>query len=231
MTIDHNCNGIYGVNPETGKPYEEELCADSKPRGVVIVGDSACAHFRVPPHYFNLSNASSYTYRHFMDLLKNELDWPHLSWATGFMNDTTGDNKGKVDSIYHRLRQRNLCNHRDYQNICVNGACSNYIASTLIKHIHRNKETDHPVLLFFAPIGNDVCDPSLQMTDPQVFHDNVVQSLDYLEETLPPESYVVFIGLVDGRILYKELHDKIHPAGVTYSQFYTFVTCIKAVSG
>src|SRR5690606_10807817 len=134
--------------------------------------------------------------------------------------DTTGDNKGVVDSIYLRLRQRNLCNHRDYQNICVNGACSNYIANTLMYHIHRDPEKDHPVLLFYAPIGNDVCDPSLKMTDPQTFHDNIVHTLDYLEKKLPPESYVVFIGLVDGRILYNELHDKIHPSGVTYSKFY-----------
>jgi acyloxyacyl hydrolase len=40
------------------------------------------------------------------------------------MNDTTGDTPGVVDSFYLRVRERNHCNHRDYQNLCVNGARS-----------------------------------------------------------------------------------------------------------
>ena len=39
-----------GVNDD-GVPYERALCAESKPRGVMILGDSAGAHFHIPPEY------------------------------------------------------------------------------------------------------------------------------------------------------------------------------------
>mgnify|MGYP003386894591 CR=1 FL=1 len=45
--LDHNCNGIYGGNA-TGM-YEELFCANSQPRDLVILGDSATAHFHIPP--------------------------------------------------------------------------------------------------------------------------------------------------------------------------------------
>lgn len=73
--IDHNCNGIYGVNPKTNKSYEEELCGNSEQRGLIIVGDSACAHFHVPSTYVNLTGANQRTFRHLMSILKHEFDW------------------------------------------------------------------------------------------------------------------------------------------------------------
>lgn len=42
--VDHNCNGIYGGN-ETGS-YEDLFCANYKQKGIVIIGDSATAHFQ-----------------------------------------------------------------------------------------------------------------------------------------------------------------------------------------
>jgi acyloxyacyl hydrolase len=33
---DYNCNGIHGVNPQTRKPYKEELCSGVQQRGIVI---------------------------------------------------------------------------------------------------------------------------------------------------------------------------------------------------
>jgi len=36
-----------GVNAD-GLSYEEELCGCSEPRGVMLLGDSAGAHFHVP---------------------------------------------------------------------------------------------------------------------------------------------------------------------------------------
>lgn len=48
--VDHNCNGIYGVNATTGIPYEEAFCSGSNaPMGIAILGDSATAHFHLPP--------------------------------------------------------------------------------------------------------------------------------------------------------------------------------------
>ena len=43
----------------------------------------------------------------------------------------------QIDSIYLRLRQRNLCNHRDYQNLARNGANSND-TTTYATSISRN---------------------------------------------------------------------------------------------
>jgi acyloxyacyl hydrolase len=39
--VDHDCNGIFGVNPNTGNSYEDELCAGTNPYGVIVIGDSA----------------------------------------------------------------------------------------------------------------------------------------------------------------------------------------------
>jgi len=48
--IDHNCNGIYGSN-ETGL-YEDLFCSgEYEPRGLVMLGDSATAHFHIPPQW------------------------------------------------------------------------------------------------------------------------------------------------------------------------------------
>lgn len=154
----------------------------------------------------------------------------HKSWATGYKNDTSGDNPGKVDSIYLRLRKRNLCNHRDYQNICVNGARTGAIADKLVKTMSRNQLTDHPALVFYAPIGNDICSPGGGMVEPQRFHDNVVRTLDYLETVLPRMSYVVFIGIVDGRILWDQMHHLMHPAGTKYENLYEYLNCLRKVS-
>jgi acyloxyacyl hydrolase len=56
----------------------------------------------------------------------------------------------KVNSIYMRMKERNRCNHRDYQNICVNGARTGSLASKISKTMQRNKDKDHPAILFYA---------------------------------------------------------------------------------
>jgi len=53
--------------------------------------------------------------------LENELDWPQLSLVTGYMDSVWDVAKGPTDSIYKRIRERNRCNHRNYQNTAVNG--------------------------------------------------------------------------------------------------------------
>ena len=66
------------------------------------------------------------TFSNFIRNLENELDFPMLSWSTGHRRteEYAPDVDGPVDSIYMRMRQNNLCNHNDYQNIGVNGASS-----------------------------------------------------------------------------------------------------------
>ena len=121
-----------------------------------------------------------------------------------------------VDSLYLSLRRRNLCNHRDYQNLARNGATSR---DTLdyIKSLSRNAKEDKPALVIYSMVGNDVCnqkhDTIANMTTPKEFYSNVMGALHYLEEALPPGSHVVLVGLIDGALLYKAMAKRFHPLG------------------
>ena len=75
---DINCNGIAGGN-ETGT-FESIFCDASDSRGVILLGDSATAHFHVPPNWLTAKNLD------FSDVVPkvlDELDYPHCSWGTG----------------------------------------------------------------------------------------------------------------------------------------------------
>jgi len=78
-------------------------CEGTDQRGFIGLGDSATAHFRLPPQYFNASELNKNTFDHLLFLLENEADWPHRSWGTGHLNDTTGDCPGPLQSIYLQL--------------------------------------------------------------------------------------------------------------------------------
>jgi len=178
----------------------------------------------------NASEINENTYDNIVSLLENEVDWPFLSWATAHENSTK-DCPGPVDSIYLKLVERNRCNHRDFQNIAVNGARSGAMSGSIEKSLNRNQTIDYPLLVFYALIGNDVCSPhhSLSsMTTPSEFYQNIMKSLTFLEQQLPIGSHVVFIGLVDGRVLWNGLHNKTHPIGVTYARVYEFLNCLES---
>ena len=51
----------------------------------------------------------------------------------------------------------NRCNFRDFQNIGVNGARSSSMNTTVKYGLARNPETDQPLVVVLALIGNDVC--------------------------------------------------------------------------
>ncbi|KFV04103.1 PREDICTED: acyloxyacyl hydrolase, partial [Pterocles gutturalis] len=162
----------------------------------------------------------------------NELDWPQFSEITGFLNSTIG---GWTDSLYLRLRRRNRCNHRDLQNISQNGGSSGNLLY-LIKSLARNQLLDNPAIVIYATIGNDVCngnrDTLAHMTTPKAMFSNVLQALRYLDSCLPNGSHVILTGLVDGRFLWDNLHDRYHPLGqlnrdITYSQLYAFLNCLE----
>lgn len=53
VTADYNCNGIWGVDPATGKPWEDILCKNFDSRGIIYVGDSVGAHFHFPEPWIN----------------------------------------------------------------------------------------------------------------------------------------------------------------------------------
>ena len=143
--------------------------------------------------------------------------------------------RGHSNSIYLKLWERNHCNHRDYQNLAKNGAQSFEANSKLIRSMARDPNLDQPALVFYSLIGNDVCQaiPSLNnITTPEQMHKNVLETLNGLDKRLPNGSHVILIGLVDGRILYDSLHNRIHPIGslrhdVTYEQLYDFLNCLQ----
>lgn len=229
---DSNCNGIWGVDPKDGIPYEKKFCEGSQPRGVILLGDSAGAHFHIPPDWITASQMSLKSFFNLPIALTNELDWPQLSGTTGFLYSTS---RIKENSIYLRLRKRNRCNHRDYQNISKNGASSQNL-ERFIESLSRNQLLDYPAIVIYAMIGNDVCsghiDPLPEMTTPEKLYSKVTQTLQYLNSHLPNGSHVILYGLPDGRFLWDHLHDRYHPLGqlnkdVTYAHFYSFLNCLQ----
>ena len=232
--FDTNCNGIYGTDPASGESYEKKWCAGTGQMGTVLLGDSAGAHFHIPPAWLTSTELSVEAFQNLFFVLENEFDWPMLSSATGYKNSTWNDISGPVDSTYLRLRELNRCNHRDFQNIGVNGARSSAMADTIVKSFARNGAKDNPVFVTFALVGNDVCNghhDSTHMTTPAEFYANNLKTFQYVDSQVAPGSVLVAIGLVDGRVLYNSLHDRTHPIGslhndVTYSQFYDYLNCL-----
>ncbi|XP_062971179.1 acyloxyacyl hydrolase isoform X2 [Cynocephalus volans] len=229
---DSNCNGIWGVDPKDGIPYEKKFCEGSQPRGIILLGDSAGAHFHISPEWITASQMSLNSFLNLPTALTDELDWPQLSGATGFLDSTS---RIKEKSIYLRLWKRNHCNHRDYQSISRNGASSQNL-NKFIESLSRNQLSDHPAIVIYAMIGNDVCngysDPVPKMTTPEKLYSNVMQTLKHLNSHLPNGSHVIFYGLPDGTFLWDHLHSRYHPLGqlnrdVTYAQLYSFLSCLQ----
>ena len=238
VVFDSNCNGIYGVEAATGKTYESLWCEGTGQMGTVLLGDSAGAHFHIPPTWLTSKNLSVEAFQDLFFILENEFDWPMLSSTTAYRNSTSAwqrDISGKVDSGYLRLHEINRCNHRDYQNIGVNGARSSAMADNIVKSFSRHGTKDNPVLVTFALIGNDVCNVHHDMdhmTTPEEFYANNLKTFQYVDTLVAPGSKLVAIGLADGRVLYDTLHDRIHPIGslrgdVTYPQFYDYLNCLE----
>lgn len=235
--FDSNCNGIFGIDTSTGRTFEEQWCNGTGQMGVVVLGDSVGAHFHIPPEYLTAKDLSVDTFTDLLFILENEFDWPMLSMTTGHFNSSRWKNSitGPMDSIYSRMVQRNRCNHRDYQNIAVNGARSSSMNRTIVRSLARHQKLDYPLMIILELIGNDVCSShhdTTHMTTPQEFHDNYLSIFKYLDSVLPKGSIVLVSGLVDGRILYDSLHDHIHPIGslrgdVTYTQMYEFLNCLE----
>jgi acyloxyacyl hydrolase len=233
--IDHNCNGIAGVDPSSGTAYEDLFCSgDNAPMGLVILGDSAAAHFHLPQQYLN---ARSFNLSGLLELAANEADWPQCSWSSGFRDQSACPFMPSASrlnityaSIYQRLWELNHCNHRDYANLGVNGARTGSMAPPggIIEGFNRDPLNDAPALVFYALIGNDVCDGhpgNGSWTTVEEFYSNVIASLNYLNATLPKGSHVAFIPLADGRVLFDTTHEQTHPIGVQYPAVYEYLIC------
>jgi len=215
-------------------PYEDELCGQTEYRGLVVLGDSVTAHFRIPPDMLSPGLIDNTTYAGLVHLAEDEADWPHCSWGTGFdSNEQCPPTPLVMDSLALRLRARNRCNHRDFQNVGVNGCRTGAMAPPdgVITTMHARNGTDQPAWVIYALVGNDVCHGQHNfdvMTTPEEFKKNVLSALDYLNTTLPAGSYVSLVGLVDGRILFNTLHNETHPVGVPYPDLYDYLNCIES---
>ena len=134
-----------------------------------------------------------------------------------------------------RIRERNLCNHRDFQNLGKNGADSFLFNSVVAPSIARDQSRDQPALVFYNLIGNDVCNspPTIDvMTTPKEMYTNTLKTMHYLDTVLTAGSHIVIVPLADGRVLYDSLKNRYHPIGqlnkdLTYAQFYDFFNCLE----
>lgn len=230
---DANCNGIVGVDSASGKSFEELYCSgENAPMGLAILGDSAAAHFHIPPQYLN---APSFNLSGLVELAANEADWPQCSWSTAIHDPSSCPALASFMpvpplSFYQRWVNRNLCAHRDFNNVGVNGARTGSMAppNGVINALQRNASNDTPLLVIYALIGNDVCNghPGMsEMTTPSEFLVNVLASLDFLEATIPAGSHVVFLPLADGRVLYDATQNETHPLGVPFPAVYDYLAC------
>eukprot|EP01094_Clydonella_sp_ATCC50884_P019151 TRINITY_DN3683_c0_g1_i2.p1 TRINITY_DN3683_c0_g1~~TRINITY_DN3683_c0_g1_i2.p1 ORF type:complete len:602 (-),score=193.68 TRINITY_DN3683_c0_g1_i2:74-1852(-) len=209
--VDNNCNGIYGLNPSTNKPYEREMCDGTSVRMLTVYGDSASAGFHIPPEWLHFQNLSAVPQEAI-----DEFDVPEKSWGTGFV-DTINN-----ASIALMLDERNHCNHRGFENLARNGAKMKDLAP----QSQNMGTTDYPTLGFVAYIGNDVCTSALdKMTTPEAYENYLLEGLDALDKVLNPGSKIVLTGLADGSVLWDIMHNRTHPLGCTYAALYEFLSC------
>jgi len=237
--VDSNCNGIWGTDSQSGLAWEQALCGSTPPRGLMAIGDSATAHFSLPPSYVTPADFNKSTYSHLIEELITEADWPHCSWSTAWANSTVCPHtKLTITSIYQKMLERNRCMHRDYANLGVNGQSvsnlapdepvdpSNYTGN--LEAIPKRFQVDGPSTVFFALIGNDICHAHSwgRYTPLDEFEQKAMEELAYLDSVLHPGSHVIIMGLVDGRVLYDTLKDATHPVGTSYSTFYDYLNCL-----
>ena len=235
--LDSNCNGIRGVSLLRFRTWEDLLCAESSAQGTIVLGDSVTAHFRIPPEWLTATEITEHIFKDLWFVLTNEFDWPMMSAFTGYYDKSDWPEiiSGPIDSVYKHIVERNLCNHRDYQNIGKNGADSFEMNEVLIEALVRNNETDRPALVFYSLVGNDVCnaDPhGGNMTTVKQMQANALKTLASLDNILPNGSHVAMVGLADGRVLFDTMHNRTHPIGmlrkdVTYAKLYDFLNCLQ----
>ena len=239
---DENCNGIFGIDSATGKTYEEKFCEGTGARGTAILGDSATAHFAIPPQWLtarDVAKTGFKTFDHLLRFAEDEMDWPMLSWSTGHLNTTdfAPDVTGPVDSVYLRSRENNLCNNQDYQNLGVNGARVSKLkpfAELLGRVSSVTPAKNKPLQLWMAMIGNDVCNGHhtfRTMTPVDQFKASVKEAVMYADTILAPNSSIVLMGLAHGTVLWDTMHARIHPIGstnndVTYEDVYDYLNCL-----
>ena len=142
---DSNCNGLSGTD-SFGESVEKKYCSSGVTKGVAVLGDSASAHFGIPERWMKPAEFNENTFESLFFNLVNELDWPHLSWATGMSEncwekDIYAYGDLQVDSIYQRYVEWNRCALNDYQNQANNGARASSMASKIVKGLSSRVKT------------------------------------------------------------------------------------------
>ncbi len=51
------------MDPETGRTYEDLFCTGTGQQGVALLGDSAGAHFHLPPEWLNVTELNAGRYK------------------------------------------------------------------------------------------------------------------------------------------------------------------------
>ena len=229
-SVDHDCNGIVGAN-STGS-YEDIFCKDYPGRGLILLGDSATAHFHIPPQWIT---AQGWNLDGLLPVLENEFDFPMCSWGSAHVSPESCPYQYPIEgitgvySLYTQMVSRNRCNRNDYQNIGVNGA-KVVTSEGLVDALARQPTVDKPVTVWLSLIGNDVCNghPGFDsMSDPDEFYDKAMESLTRIDKMVPRGSYVIAMALFDGELLYDIMHNKQHPVGSTYRDLYEFMNCLE----
>ena len=127
--IDHNCNGIVGMDSTTGKPWEDLFCNGTQRLGVAVLGDSISAHFHIPEEWLDASLFSTAAFEHLEFILENELDWPHMSATTGHVNVSWPNIIGKQKRILFMFNYVNILKVRLVRSIFV---CSIVIIAIIV---------------------------------------------------------------------------------------------------
>jgi acyloxyacyl hydrolase len=91
----------------------------------------------------NVTMQKKGTFNDILYRVANELNIPQESGYTG----NTITHGYTRHSVYKYLRQWNLCNHNDYQNIAVNGGSSGNTMGN-IGALRRDQNNDYPLLMF-----------------------------------------------------------------------------------
>jgi len=123
------------------------------------------------------------------------------------------------------MRERNRCMHRQYQNVGHNGGAIRHFHQIQIPGVTLTRN-DKPYIGFANFMGNDVCKKNLnQMLTISEHKENLLKSLNDLNKISPPNSKLLIMGLVDGRVLWNLNSEREHPLKVKYKNVYAFLTC------
>lgn len=61
------------------------MFSDTGYLGVIVLGDSAAAHFHIPPEWLTARLISDKVFKNVAFIIENEFDWPQMSLYSGYL--------------------------------------------------------------------------------------------------------------------------------------------------